>query len=121
MKSTAEAQTRTSKKTWWMCWFLFLGTALIYLDRTILALTAEKIIHDFELSSEGLGHVIGAFRSSYGIFQILGGFLVDAYRGQDSLPCCLRPLVAGRAPDRSGEHGNHADGVPDDAGRWRGL
>ena len=86
MKSTAEGQTRTSKKTWWMCWFLFLGTALIYLDRTILALTAEKIIHDFGLSSEGLGHVIGAFRYSYGIFQILGGFLVDAHGARIVFP-----------------------------------
>ena len=44
-----------------------------------MALTAEKIIADFGLTKEGFGRVIAAFRTSYGICQILGGFLVDAH------------------------------------------
>ena len=45
----------------------------------MLALTADKIIIDFNLSKEGLGGVIAAFRYAYGILQVAGGFLVDAY------------------------------------------
>jgi ACS family hexuronate transporter-like MFS transporter len=55
------------------------GTALNYLDRQVLALTADKIIAEFKLTKEGFGGVIAAFRYSYGIGQLLGGFLVDAY------------------------------------------
>jgi ACS family hexuronate transporter-like MFS transporter len=52
---------------------------LTYHDRQALALTADKIIADFHLTKEGFGGVIAAFRYSYGIVQIAGGFLVDAH------------------------------------------
>ena len=70
---------RVSAHTWWICGFLFVGTALNYLDRQVLALTADKIIADFHLTKESLGGIIGAFRYAYGIGQLFGGFLVDAY------------------------------------------
>ena len=70
---------RVSARTWWICFLLFLATAIIYLDRQVLALTADRIIADFGLTKEGFGRIIAAFRYSYGLFQILGGFLVDAY------------------------------------------
>jgi MFS transporter, ACS family, hexuronate transporter len=54
-----------------------LATAIIYLDRQVLALTADKIIGDFHLTKEGFGRVIATFRYSYGLVQIIGGFLVD--------------------------------------------
>jgi ACS family hexuronate transporter-like MFS transporter len=52
---------------------------LNYLDRQVLALTADRVIAEFGLTKEGLGSIIGAFRFAYGIFQLLGGFLVDGY------------------------------------------
>lgn len=61
-----------------ICGFLFLATALNYVDRQVLALTASKIIADFGLSKEGLGDVIRAFRYAYGLFQIFGGYFVDS-------------------------------------------
>lgn len=66
-----------SRRTWWICGFLFLGTVLNYLDRQVLALTAEKIMAAFGLNSEGLGRIIALFRYAYGIGQIFGGFIVD--------------------------------------------
>ena len=66
-------------RRWWICLLLFLATALVYLDRQVLALTADKIIHEFGLNKEGFGHVVAAFRYSYGFVQIFGGFLVDAH------------------------------------------
>lgn len=72
------AQESASARTWKICILLFLATAIIYIDRQVMALTAEKIIADFGLTKEGFGKVIAAFRTAYGISQILGGFLVDA-------------------------------------------
>jgi MFS transporter, ACS family, hexuronate transporter len=70
---------RVSARTWWVCFLLFLATAIVYLDRQVLALTAGRIIADFGLTKESFGQIIAAFRYSYGFFQIVGGFLVDAY------------------------------------------
>jgi ACS family hexuronate transporter-like MFS transporter len=58
---------------------LFVGTLLNYLDRQVMALTADKIIADFHLTKEDLGGIIAAFRYSYGIGHLVGGFLIDAY------------------------------------------
>jgi MFS transporter, ACS family, hexuronate transporter len=65
-------------KTWGICLLLFFATSLIYLDRQVMALTADKIITDFGLSKQAFGHVLGSFRYAYGIFQIGSGFLVDS-------------------------------------------
>lgn len=70
---------RISARTWWICLLLFLATAIVYLDRQVLALTAEKIIATFALNNEQFGQIVAAFRYSYGVVQILGGFVVDAY------------------------------------------
>lgn len=65
--------------TWGICVLLFVGTLLNYLDRQVMALTADKIIADFHLSKEDLGGIIAAFRYGYGIANLIGGFLIDAY------------------------------------------
>lgn len=66
-------------RRWWICLLLFLATAIVYLDRQVLALTADKIILEFGLNKEGFGRVVASFRYSYGLVQIFGGFLVDAH------------------------------------------
>ncbi len=76
---SADSSASSSVKTWWICGFLFLATVLNYLDRQVLALTAEKIIAEFRLTRESFGEVISAFRYAYGIVQIAGGWLVDAH------------------------------------------
>lgn len=74
----AETKERVSTRTWGICILLFLATAIIYLDRQIMALTADRIVADFGLTKEAFGRVLASFRYSYGFFQIFGGFLVDA-------------------------------------------
>ncbi len=81
---------RTSAKTWGICFLLFLATAIVYLDRQVLALTAEKIISDFGLTNEQFGKIVAAFRYSYGLVQLVGGFLVDAYG-----PRIIFPIASG--------------------------
>lgn len=73
-----ESRERISARTWLTCFLLFLATSIVYLDRQVLALTAAKIISDFGLTNEQFGQIVGAFRYSYGLVQIFGGFLVDA-------------------------------------------
>ncbi|MGH9427186.1 MAG: MFS transporter, partial [Terriglobia bacterium] len=77
-------------KTWWLCGLLFLATVLNYVDRQVLALTAEKVIEEFSLTKEAFGEVISAFRYSYGAVQIAGGWLVDKYG-----PRVVYPLAVG--------------------------
>ncbi len=88
--SPAKTDERISSRAWRICFLLFLATAVIYLDRQVLALTADKIIAEFKLTDEGFGRIIAAFRYAYGIFQILGGFLVDA-----SNPMIVFPAASG--------------------------
>ncbi|HZP06965.1 MAG TPA: MFS transporter [Terracidiphilus sp.] len=73
------SKERISARTWWTCFLLFLATSIVYLDRQVLALTAGKIIADFRLTNEQFGQIVAAFRYSYGLVQIFGGFLVDSY------------------------------------------
>jgi ACS family hexuronate transporter-like MFS transporter len=73
------SKERISARTWLICFLLFLATAIVYLDRQVLALTAAKIIADFGLTNEQFGQIVAAFRYSYGLVQVFGGFLVDAY------------------------------------------
>lgn len=84
-----ELEPLVSRQTWWLCGFLFLATVLNYLDRQVLALTAEKIIDEFQLNKEGFGRVISAFRAGYAIFQIAGGWLVDAYGPRAIFPAAV--------------------------------
>jgi len=81
---------RSSARTWLICFLLFLATAIVYLDRQVLALTAGKIIADFGLTNEQFGQMVAAFRYSYGLVQIFGGFLVDSYG-----PLIVFPVASG--------------------------
>jgi ACS family hexuronate transporter-like MFS transporter len=76
---SAENSKNLSARVWWLCGLLFLATVLNYLNRQVLALTAERIMHEFHLTEEQFGRVISAFRYAYGLFQILGGPIVDAH------------------------------------------
>lgn len=62
-----------------ICVLLFAGTLLNYLDRQVMALTADKIIAQFHLSKEALGRIMGMFRYAYGAGNLVGGYLIDAY------------------------------------------
>ena len=55
-----------------------------------MALTAEKIIAEFGLNQREWGKVLATFRYSYGIVQLVGGFLVDAYG-----PAIVFPAASG--------------------------
>ena len=70
---------RFPSRTSVICILLFANTAIVYLDRQVMALTVEKIIADFHLTQQGWGKAPATFRHSYGIVRLLRGFVVDAY------------------------------------------
>jgi len=83
-KSTHTSRTKAGadivgKRKWWICILLLLATVLNYLDRQVLSLTAEHVMAEFGLDKEGFGRVLGAFRYSYALVQVFGGWIVDAF------------------------------------------
>lgn len=89
MLSNPDFPVKTPARVWWLCGFLFLATVLNYLDRQVLALTAELIIEEFNLTQEELGGVIAAFRYAYAIFQIAGGWMVDFWGARTIYPAAV--------------------------------
>jgi ACS family hexuronate transporter-like MFS transporter len=90
MEASANPSQHLSSRTLWICILLFAATAIIYIDRQVMALTAEKIIAEFGLNQYEWGKVLKTFRYSYGIVQVVGGFLVDAYG-----PAIVFPAASG--------------------------
>ncbi|HEX4810411.1 MAG TPA: MFS transporter [Bryobacteraceae bacterium] len=70
---------KTDRLTWVVCGLLFLATVLNYLDRQVLSLTAPKLIAVFHLNQREFGELIAAFRYSYALVQVAGGWIVDAH------------------------------------------
>jgi ACS family hexuronate transporter-like MFS transporter len=90
MAAPLKSSRQLSSRTLWICILLFAATAIIYVDRQVMALTAEKIIAEFQLNQHEWGKVLATFRYSYGVVQIVGGFLVDAYG-----PALVFPAASG--------------------------
>jgi MFS transporter, ACS family, hexuronate transporter len=82
-------QTLTSRRKWWICILLLAATVLNYLDRQVLSLTAEHVMQEFGLDKEGFGRVLGAFRYSYAIVQVFGGWIVDAFGARFVFPAAV--------------------------------
>lgn len=74
---------------WWICILLLLATVLNYLDRQVLSLTAEHVMNEFGLDKEGFGRVLGAFRYSYALVQVFGGWIVDAFGARGIFPMAV--------------------------------
>ena len=56
-----------------------IGTAINYLDRSILGIAAPAITADLALTSLQMGAVLSAFSWSYALLQIPGGIFLDRY------------------------------------------
>jgi sugar phosphate permease len=54
-------------------------TAISYLDRVCISMTAPFIQQDLKLSDKQMGMVFSAFTFAYAMFEILGGWLADRF------------------------------------------
>jgi ACS family hexuronate transporter-like MFS transporter len=62
-----------------ICFLLLLASAVNYMDRQTLAVTASRIKTEFELSNVQYGRVEAVFGYSFALGSILWGFLVDRF------------------------------------------
>jgi ACS family hexuronate transporter-like MFS transporter len=62
---------------WVLCGFLFLATALNFLDRQVLSVLAPTLTSDLGMSNTDYSRVVSAFVFAYTIMFAAGGWLVD--------------------------------------------
>ncbi len=71
----------TSEKStnvrWFLVFWLFILSAVAYLDRVNLSIAATSIAREYHLSKIQLGPVFSAFLLGYALFQTIGGRLAD--------------------------------------------
>ena len=64
---------------WLLVFWMFVMSAIAYLDRVNLSIAAKSITDEFHLSNVQLGWVFSAFVLGYALFQAPGGRLADRF------------------------------------------
>lgn len=62
---------------WFLVFWLFVLSAVSYLDRVNISIAGNSIAEEFGLSPVQLGYVFSAFLIGYALFQTPGGWLAD--------------------------------------------
>src|SRR5438270_9865897 len=62
---------------WFLVFWLFVLSAVSYLDRVNISIAGPSIRSEFHLTQVQLGSVFLAFSLGYTLFQTLGGWLAD--------------------------------------------
>lgn len=66
-----------SRVRWFLIFWLFLVSAIAYLDRVNVSIAGQDIAKEFHLDNVHLGWVFSAFVLGYALFQAPGGSLAD--------------------------------------------
>ncbi|HXM97666.1 MAG TPA: MFS transporter [Candidatus Dormibacteraeota bacterium] len=74
MSAPAKSVTR-----WALVFWLFILSAVAFLDRTNISIAGSSIAKEFHLTSVQLGWVFSAFLVGYALFQTPGGWLADRF------------------------------------------
>ena len=74
MPVSASGQDRFA---WLVVLFLFLGSVINYMDRTVLGVVMPRIRRDLSLTNAEYGLAVNAFLVLYMIFYVLGGIVAD--------------------------------------------
>jgi len=70
---------RTTRVRWLLILWLFVLSAVAYLDRVNLSIAGVKLIEEFAISKVQLGLVFSAFLFGYALFQTPAGWLADRF------------------------------------------
>src|SRR5580704_9529936 len=70
---------KTSRVRWFLVFWLFVLSAVSYLDRVNFSIASGSIADAYHLSNLQLGKVISAMLIGYGLFQTVGGRLADRF------------------------------------------
>jgi ACS family glucarate transporter-like MFS transporter len=72
-------QPSTTHVRWFLIFWLFVISAVAFLDRVNISIAGSSIAHDYHLTNVQLGWVFSAFLAGYALFQTLGGRLADRF------------------------------------------
>ena len=64
---------------WFLIFWLFLLSAVSYLDRVNISIAGGLIVDAYHLSDMQLGKVFSSLVMGYALFQTLGGYLADRF------------------------------------------
>src|ERR1700758_1906597 len=70
---------RTSHVRWFLVFWLFILSAVSYLDRVNISIASGSIADEYHLSDVQLGKVFSAMLVGYALFQTVGGRLADRF------------------------------------------
>ncbi len=71
--------SRTSHVRWFLVFWLFVLSAVAFLDRVNISIAGSSIASEYKLTNVELGWVFSAFLAGYALFQTLGGRLADRF------------------------------------------
>ena len=71
--------SRTSHVRWFLIFWLFILSAVAFLDRVNISIAGSSIASEYHLSNVELGWVFSSFLAGYALFQTLGGRLADRF------------------------------------------
>jgi MFS transporter, ACS family, glucarate transporter len=71
--------SRTSQVRWFLVCWLFVLSAVSYLDRVNISVAGSSIAGEYGLSNVQLGYVFSAMLIGYALFQTVGGRLADRF------------------------------------------
>jgi ACS family glucarate transporter-like MFS transporter len=66
-----------SRVRWWLVAWLFVLSAVAFLDRVNISIAGSAVAAEYRLSDVQLGYVFSAFLLGYACFQTVGGWLAD--------------------------------------------
>ena len=73
------AETKTSQIRWLLIFWLFVLSAVAYLDRVNISIAGSLLASEYHLSKIQLGWIFSAFLAGYALFQTPGGWLADTF------------------------------------------
>lgn len=69
----------TTRVRWFLVFWLFVLSAVSYLDRVNISIAGGAIVDAYHLTDVQLGKVFSALVAGYALFQTVGGYLADKY------------------------------------------
>ena len=73
------AQEQTTRVRWFLVFWLFVLSAVSYLDRVNISIAGGSIVDAYHLTDVQLGQVFSALVAGYAVFQTVGGYLADRF------------------------------------------
>ena len=88
-ESRVEPDTSTTQPRWGILALLFAISAVTYMDRVNISVTARQMMPAYGLTGQDMGYVFSAFVFGYALCQIPGGRLGDRWGARVVLACAL--------------------------------